>query len=109
MIGATRPGTTIPRYGGYTGTVVLRDEPPDRARAAQQVQVGAGGMSGDRLQDQRAAPSAVGQQPAPEIRPLPRSPDGAPGTPDRREVQEHDGVRGPQPDVEDVMRPKIPV
>ena len=45
----------------------LRDESPDRSRGPEDVKVGVTGMHGDRVQEQRAAPPAIGQQPPPEV------------------------------------------
>jgi len=98
---AVRTGT---RTGGYP-----HDESADRPRGPEDVDPGVTGMVGDRLQEQRTAPPAMGKQPPPEVSALPRPADGPPCAAGRREVQEHDGVRGLQPDIEGVIRPEVPV
>src|ERR1022692_860617 len=87
----------------------LGGEACDRARSGQHVNVSAAGVRSDGLPDQRTAPAAIGQQPPPEVSAFPRSPEGPPGTPHWREVQEHDGVRGLKPDVDDVVRAEVSV
>src|SRR6201994_1906230 len=90
--------------GGY-----LRDESPDRARGWQDVDVGITGVCGDRLPESRAAAAAIQEQPRPEAGALGCPADGAPGTAERREVQEHDGICGLQPDIQDVVGSEVPV
>ena len=52
------PGSSgqVCRTGGYP-----RDEPADRARGPEDVDLGVTGMGGDRAQEQRAAPPAIGK------------------------------------------------
>jgi hypothetical protein len=84
----------VRRTGGYP-----RDEPADRSRGPEDVDLGVTGMGGDRLQVQRTAALAIGKQPPPEVSALPRPADGPPCATGRGEVLEHDGVRGLQPDT----------
>jgi hypothetical protein len=67
------PSRQVRRTGGYS-----RDESPDRPRGREDVDSGATGMRGDRLQEQRTAPPAIGKQPPPEVSALPRPADGPP-------------------------------
>jgi len=73
------------------------------------VDLGVTGVGGDRPQEQRTTPPAIGKQPPPEVSALPGPPDGPPCATGRAEVQEHDGVRGLQPDIGNVIRPEVPV
>jgi hypothetical protein len=52
----------VRHIGGY-----LCDESPDRARGWQDVDVSIAGVCGDRTPEQRAAATAVQQQPRPEV------------------------------------------
>jgi hypothetical protein len=57
------PSRQVRRAGGYP-----RDESPDGPRGRENVDFGVTGMCGDRLHEQRTAPSAIGKQPPPEVR-----------------------------------------
>jgi hypothetical protein len=87
----------------------LRSESPDRARGREDVDTSIDGMRSGRLPEQRTAPAAIGKQPPPEIGSLPRPADGPPRATHEREVQEHDGVRGWQPDIDDVVGPEVAI
>ena len=92
------PSRRVRHAGGY-----LRDESPDRSRGRQDVELGIAGVFGDRLPEYRTAAAAIQQHQLPEVGALGRPADGAAGTAERREVQEHDGVRGVQPDIDDIV------
>jgi hypothetical protein len=93
----------VRRSGGYP-----RDEPADRSRGPEDMDLGVTGVGGDRLQEQRTASPAIGEQPPPGVSALPGPAHRPPCAAGRGEVQEHDGVRGLRPDSEDVIGPEVP-
>src|SRR3954467_13920712 len=64
----------------------------ERARGAENDEVGRRRVPTDLLEQPPAVPDPPGQHPPPEIGPLARSPGGVPQAPKQREVEQHDGV-----------------
>src|SRR5689334_1422634 len=56
------PSWRVRHAGGY-----LRDKSPDRARGWQDIDVGITSVCGNRLPERRAAPTAIQEQPLPEV------------------------------------------
>lgn len=72
-------------------------EAPDRAGAAQHMQLRLRGGPGDGLEQAREPPAPVGPDPAPVLCLFPAPAHRAPGAAQEREVQHDDGVGGAQP------------
>jgi hypothetical protein len=102
MIELIRMGVESPALPSLAGQPAprpnLNEEAPDHARVSQHVEPGMWSILADRPHDPRQALAPVRPYPTPVIGPFPEN--RTPGTAKEGEVQDNDGVGGPEPYVE---------
>jgi len=87
----------------------LRDQPRERPRTANQMNIRTGRILRDRFHKKRAASPPIRHQPPPEVCTLSPSPQCPPSTASEGKIQQDNGIRGPQPDFHGIIRAQVAV
>jgi len=107
---ALRDGDRSHRSGSRPAPVRCGHAGEEAAQlTTQHIKVGLGSTGRDGLQDHPSARVSPGQQPSPEVGPLARSADGAPGTAGQRQVEDHHRVGGFETRAKHVVGPEVAV
>ena len=73
------------------------------------MKVGFGGVPRNGIPETRHASTAISKKPPPEVGAFGGSAQDAPGTAEEREVQQNDGIRRTQPQLDGIIRAEIPI
>lgn len=73
------------------------------------MKIRSGGVASYRLHEAGKTLATICQKPTPEVGTFPGAPDRPTSTTNKREIQEDDGVRCAEPDVDNVIRSEIAV